>query len=155
MPDKDLRMLSSLSLAKSIAEIPKTICICGSTKFADRHAVLRWELEKVGNICLMINYLPQSYAEKQGWEGSDHFADQAGLKEELDTLHLRKIDLCDEVYVVNVDNYIGESTAAEIKYAELTCKPIIYLEHDRSSVAHIDVCLRCGNIKSPTCKKSN
>jgi len=36
----------------------------------------------------------------------------------MDNLHLRKIDLSDEIFVVNVDGYIGESTAREIKYAE-------------------------------------
>lgn len=49
------------------------------------------------------------------------------LKEMLDELHLRKIDLADEVFVLNVDGYIGESTRKEIEYAELNGKPINYL----------------------------
>ena len=49
---------------------PKIICICGSTRFADLHAIVRWELEKTGEyICLMINYLPAEYAKKEFGEG--------------------------------------------------------------------------------------
>jgi len=108
------------------------ICICGSTRFADHHAILRWELEKQGKICLMINYLPLWYAEEQGWNGNDHFGEQSGMKEHLDELHLRKIDLADRVYVVNPGGYIGESTRREIEYAEQKGKPVIYLEGDNS-----------------------
>lgn len=108
---------------------PKVICICGSTRFADQHAIMRWEFEKLGMICLMINYLPAWYAEKQGWHGNDHFGERAGLKKELDDLHFRKIDMADEVFVINVDGYIGESTRREIEYAEKMGKPVRFLEN--------------------------
>lgn len=109
---------------------PKIICICGSTFFADLHATTKWELEKDGNaICLMINYLPGWFAEEQGWKGDSHYADQSGRKEILDELHLRKIDLADEVFIVNRNGYIGESTRKEIEYAKQHNKPIIYLEN--------------------------
>lgn len=108
---------------------PKIICICGSTRFADTHAIKRWEFEKTGEaICLMINYLPAWYADEQGWDGNDHFGEQSGLKEVLDDLHFRKIDLSDEVFVVNVDGYIGESTRNEIDYALSKGKSVNYLE---------------------------
>ena len=110
---------------------PTIVCICGSTRFADLHAIKRWELERTGeHICLMINYLPASYAETEGWNGHDHFAEQAGLKDVLDELHFRKIDMCDEVFVINVDGYIGESTRNEINYAEEIGKPVKYLEKE-------------------------
>ena len=110
-------------------EKPKVICICGSTKFADWHAIMRWELERTGeHICLMINYLPGWYAEKEGWNGNDHYGEQAGLKDVLDELHFRKIDLCDEVFVININGYIGESTRNEIEYAKKQGKPVKYLE---------------------------
>lgn len=38
-------------------------------------------------------------------------------KPRLDELHLRKIDLADEVLILNVGGYIGESTARELAYA--------------------------------------
>lgn len=113
----------------SITTQPEVICICGSTRFIDQHAIARWEFEKTGEaICLMVNYLPAWYAEEQGWNGQDHFAEQAGVKKIQDQLHFAKIDLADRVYVVNVGGYIGESTRNEIAYAEQTGTPVEYME---------------------------
>ena len=109
---------------------PKVICICGSTKFADLHSIAKWNFEKAGNICLMINYLPMWYAEEQGFKGFHHFTEQAGVKEMLDELHLSKIDLADEIFVINKDGYIGDSTSAEIQYAIDHGKSVRYLEND-------------------------
>jgi hypothetical protein len=108
---------------------PQVICICGSTRFADLHAIARWNFEKTGRaICLMINYLPAWYAEEQGWNKADHLGEQAGVKEALDLLHLQKIDLSDKVYVINKDGYIGESTRREIAYAKGQGIPVEYME---------------------------
>src|SRR5262249_10186773 len=54
--------------------------------------------------------------------------ERGALKQRLDELHKRKIDLADEVLVLNVGNYIGESTRSEIEYAQAHGKPIRYLE---------------------------
>lgn len=51
-----------------------------------------------------------------------------GTKEMLDDMHLRKIDMADEIYVINVDGYIGTSTRNEIEYAKRTGKVVRYLE---------------------------
>ena len=133
---------------------PKIICICGSTRFADLHSIMKWELEKSGKvICLMINYLPQWYAEQQGWKGLAHFGEQSGLKDSLDELHLRKIDLADEIFVINRDGYIGESTKREIEYAKAKGKLVCYLENEENcpvchgqgaTTDHHDPCTECG-----------
>ena len=108
---------------------PKVVTICGSTRFADLHAIKRWEFERTGEwIGLMINYFPPWYAEKQGWEGNDHFAEQAGIRKDMDELHFRKIDISDLVYVINKDGYIGDSTRNEINYAKKIGKPVEYME---------------------------
>ena len=113
------------------------VCICGSTRFADEHAIARWMLEREGAyICLMINYLPAWYAEQQGWNGHDHFGEASGTKDALDELHKRKIDLCDWVLVVAPQGYIGKSTRAEIEYAESLGRPVKYIESgDRAAEA--------------------
>ena len=49
-------------------------------------------------------------------------------KEMLDDMHKRKIDMADEVYIINVGGYIGSSTRSEIEYAEAQGKPVHYLE---------------------------
>jgi len=108
---------------------PQIVCICGSTRFADQHAIARWELERDGqHICLMINYLPEWYTKEQGWAGNDHHGEASGTTEVLNELHRRKIDLCDWVLVINCDGYIGDSTRSEIEYAKSLEKPVRYLE---------------------------
>ena len=46
----------------------------------------------------------------------------------LDELHLRKIDLADTVWILNVGGYIGESTRKELEYAQRIGKRILFLE---------------------------
>ena len=46
----------------------------------------------------------------------------------LDEMHKQKIDMSDEIYVINVGGYIGESTKNEIEYAKEKEKKISYLE---------------------------
>jgi hypothetical protein len=44
----------------------------------------------------------------------------------LEELHLRRIDLADEVRIVNPGGYIGEATRREIAYANALGKPVTY-----------------------------
>jgi len=106
---------------------PTIICLCGSTRFTDIMLVHQWEFTKQGFIVLSWCALPDWYF--QG-EDKSHIGDQEGVKEIVDEVHLRKIDLADEVFVLNVDGYIGESTRNEIEYAEKTNTPVRYLEVD-------------------------
>jgi hypothetical protein len=87
-------------------------------------AVEAWKLSKQGIIALAPQLLPQWY---DGIK-DDHQAEAEGVAGILDELHLRKIDLSDEVLVMNVGGYIGDRTRAEIGYAEQHGKPVRYLE---------------------------
>ena len=104
---------------------PKVICLCGSTRFTNEMLIKQWELTKQGFIVLSWCALPEEY-----FVGEDkaHIGDQEGVKEIVDEVHFRKIDLADEVFVINVNGYIGESTSREIDYATKLGKPIKYLE---------------------------
>lgn len=104
-------------------ERPRIICLCGSTRFIQTFAVQTWELERKGAIVLGCTLLPSWYCPVP-----DHFGEYTGTKEQCDELHLRKIDLADEVFVLNVGGYIGESTSREIAYAKAHDKPVRYLE---------------------------
>ncbi len=104
---------------------PKIICLCGSSRFIESFAVLAWEFEKEGCITLGLHYLPPSYSQEFI---PDHLAEHEGVAKRMDELHLKKIDLTDEVFVINVGGYIGESTRREIEYATQKGKVIKYLE---------------------------
>lgn len=105
---------------------PTVITVCGSSRFIEQMAVIRWELEKEGNITLGLHLLPMAYAQCQ-----DHLAEAQGIAAMMDELHLRKIDMSDKIFVVNCDGYIGESTAREIAYAKEKGIPVVYLEDQK------------------------
>jgi nucleoside 2-deoxyribosyltransferase len=101
---------------------PKVICLCGSTRFVNTFNEYNKKLTLEGNIVLSIEIVaPQSR------ENDPQYVNPEG-KKMLDELHLRKIDLADEVLILNVGGYIGKSTANEIAYAHKTGKPVKYLE---------------------------
>lgn len=103
----------------------KIVCLCGSTRFTAEMLVIQWEFTKQGYVVLSWCALPDSY-----FQGPDktHIGDQEGVKEIVDDVHKRKIDLADEVFVINVNGYIGESTRSEIDYSIAHNKPVVYLE---------------------------
>ena len=104
------------------------ITLCGSTKFTEEMLVKQWELTKAGHIVLSWCILPQSYIER-GFGISDHahIGVQEGVKEAIDAVHKKKIDLSDEIIVINVNDYIGESTKSEILHALKGRKTVNYL----------------------------
>jgi hypothetical protein len=104
---------------------PKVVCFCGSTRFAVYFMIERWKLEKQGIITLGINILPDGYFS----ESNHHGAEQEGVKHILDELHKRKIDISDEVVILNVGGYIGDSTRSELEYALSIGKTVKYLEN--------------------------
>jgi len=98
---------------------PPIVCLCGSTRFWQtfQEAALRETL--ADRIVLTVGCMTAS--------DKDHgiTPDQ---KARLDNLHLRKIDLADEVFILNVGGYIGESTGNELAYALALKKPVRTLE---------------------------
>jgi len=103
--------------AKRLKDV-KVVCLCGSTKFKDEFYKANKEFTLKGYIVLSVGFFMHT----------DNDTITLSEKEALDNLHKRKIDLADEVYVINKDGYIGSSTQSEIEYAIYTNKPISYLE---------------------------
>jgi len=103
---------------KCPVEIPTIVCLCGSTKFKDAYEKAMRDETLKGNIVLTV-----------GLFGHQEGLDMDGpTKKMLDELHLRKIDVADEVLFLNVDGYIGESTRKELAYTKLHNISIRYLE---------------------------
>lgn len=102
---------------------PTIVCLCGSTRFSQTFHEANLRETLAGKIVLSI--------------GCDFKSDTdlllAGTltntdKERLDQLHLRKIDLSNEVLILNVGGYIGDSTMRELTYAKAQGKRIRFLE---------------------------
>ena len=101
---------------------PTIVCLCGSTRFMDAFDEVGWKETLDGKIVLSVGVSRHLTADHGGeWCGPDVAA-------ALDELHLRKIDLADEVLILNVGGYIGPSTANELAYARRLGKVIRFLE---------------------------
>ncbi len=97
----------------------RVITLCGSTRFKDAFMDAQKRLTLEGNIVISVGLFGH---------GGDEEVWADGVKEMLDDMHKRKIDMADEIFVVNVGGYIGESTRSEIEYAAAHGKPIRFLE---------------------------
>lgn len=105
----------------------KVITLCGSTKFKDEFLRVQKELTLKGNIVISVGLFGHS-GDNEVWENMDE-GTLTKTKEMLDDMHKRKIDMADEIFVINVNGYIGESTKSEIEYAIKTGKKVNYLEN--------------------------
>ena len=97
----------------------KIVTLCGSTRFKEQYIEVQKRLTLQGCIVISVGMFGHS-GDEEVWK--------PGVKEMLDEMHLRKIDLADEIFVINVGGYIGESTTREIAYATSTGKKVNYLE---------------------------
>jgi len=125
--------LHSLLLARQLeikkdkpkTERPKIVCLCASTRFYEKFQEANYWETMNGNIVLSVGF----YKDKGNIPPVTEEEKKA-----LDKLHLKKIDLADEILVLNVGGYIGESTTNEIKYAMLSGKKIRFLEEPENNV---------------------
>lgn len=97
---------------------PRIVCICGSSRFKDEHLAYTMKETLKGHIILGAGFF--------------HHVDKVPItsnhKDKLDSLHLHKIELADEIFVINPNGYIGESTRENIAYAIARGKDIRFLD---------------------------
>lgn len=105
---------------------PRIICLCGSTRFMEAFQEANLRLTCEGFIVLSVGCNTKSDAQliREGY-----FKDP-DIKTKLDALHKHKIELADEILVLNVDGYVGPSTQSEIAHAVAHDKVIKFLEPD-------------------------
>ncbi len=104
----------------------KVVTLCGSTRFKDQFMEAQKRLTLEGCIVISVGLFGHA-GDAEVWEGMDE-GTLTRTKEMLDDMHKRKIDMADEVFVINVGGYIGSSTRSEIEYAQRTGKTVRYLE---------------------------
>lgn len=103
------------------------ITLCGSTRFKDEFEMLNKHLTLEGNVVISVGLFGHA---------GDIITEEE--KQLLDRIHKAKIDLCDEIYVINKDGYVGESTLSEINYAIKNGKKVSYY-HDDWCKARFDI----------------
>ncbi len=92
------------------------ITICGSMKFEEKMKEFALKFTLEGKIVFTPAFKSKT---------KTSFTDKE--KQILDQTHKNKIKLSNSIFVVNVDNYIGESTKREIEFAEKNNVIVDYL----------------------------
>lgn len=100
---------------------PKIITLCGSTRFTGAMLEEAWRLTKLENI--VIHWSIRA--------GSADFLDETD-RDIVDRLYLHKIAMADEVRIINVGGYIGDSTRSEVCHARKLGKLVTWLEPDKA-----------------------
>ena len=93
----------------------KIITLCVSLKFQKEMMIIAEKMALNGN-CILTPVYPIL-------ENNEKTDEQINMLKEA---HFKRIELSDAILVVNVNNYIGESTSLEIEYAKKLGKEIMY-----------------------------
>lgn len=96
------------------------ITLCGSARFEKEFKDWNLKLSMAGHVVFSLTAYPSDYG------GKDWYTPEQ--KQKLDLIHFAKITASDAILVLNVDNYIGESTSREIAWARLQLKNVFWLE---------------------------
>ena len=104
----------------NLPKMPRVVCLCGSTRFKDAFLEANFRETMAGHIVLSVGFFAHADAGKHQLTVEEKTA--------LAALHQRKIDFADEILVLNIGGYMGESTRSEIEHAYLTGKAVRYLE---------------------------
>lgn len=114
------RLKAELAIARTrTQQQPTIVCLCGSTRFMAAFQAANLIETLAGRIVLTVGCDTKS---------DDMLGLDDGVKAQLDELHKRKIDLADEILVLNIGGYIGSSTQSEIDYAVTNGKRVRYFE---------------------------
>lgn len=109
---------------------PAVVCLCGSTRWPQAFELANMHLSLRGKIVISVGmhgHADQPTGARFLTSDGDESTPE---KQGLDKLHFRKIDLADEIYVVNVGGYVGSSTRREIAYARSQSKAVRFMFPD-------------------------
>ncbi len=116
-----------------MAEKYPVITLCGSTRFRKEFETAQKQLTLQGCIVISVGLFGHT-GDSEVWENMDE-GTKTQTKMMLDDMHKSKIDMADEIYVINPGGYIGESTWSEICYTSMLEKNIRYMEPIKSNEA--------------------
>lgn len=108
------------------------VCICGSVRF--KKEIMLWAC-----YWSSLNYvivMPHCFAHEKFHDTKNNTA--VKTKRQLDILHFTKITMSDFVFVVDVDEYVGDSTAREIRFARKRNIPVKYASKLHSTSPYVE-----------------
>lgn len=111
----------------------EVVTLCGSTRFKDDFLEAQKILTLTGHIVLSVGLFGHA-------DGEYDTVITPETKDMLDDMHKRKIDMSDSIFVINRDDYIGESTRSEIEYALSTGKQVSYMFKHEENPTHTKSC---------------
>lgn len=109
------RLAESVGFSKEHLAKPRrtVVCLCGSTRFKEAYEKAQENETLAGKIVLTVGMFGHM---------------EGPVKAMLDQLYLDKINMADEVLILNVGGYVGSSTVNEIKHAMKRGKKIRWLD---------------------------
>jgi len=122
---------------------PTIVTLCGSTRFKNIFEIVEKELALRGYLVISVSCFGHVDKDERIWENKDL----------LDKIHLKKIDLADEIYIIDWNGYIGESTRNEISYASERGKVIRFLSQDKEMISRIKESLGIESSERMTCSE--
>jgi len=100
------------------------ITLCGSTKFKKEFEEWNRKLTLAGHVVYSVSCFGHA----------DNLEFTKEEKKRLDRIHSMKILESDYIFVLDIDNYIGESTQNEIEWALLNNKEVFYQSSDSDTM---------------------
>ena len=109
-----------------------TITLCGSSRFPEAFHLANAHFSMLGHVVISLGLFGHADEPRGSRFLTSDGNESTHEKQQLDLLHFRKIDMADEIFVVNVGGYIGSSTKREIAYAQDQGKTVRYMFPDES-----------------------
>lgn len=124
----------------------KVVTLCGSTRFYRTWRLAEYEETMAGRVVLAVAFYPH------GTEHGETVGCTPEQKMLLDSMHQERITMSNEILVLDVGGYIGESTRNEIMFAEQCGKPVRYWSRERPGYSEETPTLETGGCDGPVCK---
>ncbi len=100
------------------------ITLCGSTRFEPQFHEWNHKLALAGHTVYSLSLFGRE-ANDQGKDGNKIVTEEEKIV--LDLVHLDKIMNSDAIVVIDVDEYVGFSTAREVRWARMQNKRVFWI----------------------------
>lgn len=119
---------------------PRIVTLCGSTRFTAHNGRNYWQEAARAHLLagVAVFSIGVDFKSDTGLLADPNSGFTQVAKREADLLHLWKIRMSDGIFVLNVAQYVGESTRREVAYARRLGKIVQWLEQPVGFGYHFD-----------------